>query len=292
MLDQRLTTPWWTLRLAYGLVPIVAGLDKFTNILTDWTQYLSPALARVLPLAPSTFMQLVGIVEIAAGVLVLSKLTRIGAYVVAAWLVADRPEPPDHPALLRRRRPRPGPGPRRLHPRPPHRGPRHRGPPRLLPRPSARVGRGKSSEGAASPYGRRRRPRLNEKPNRLRDLPKAPARSDRAEATDRRLGDGANGRRYAERVLDAVTGSGRLSGIAGTGADPAGRRACPGRRRRPGADQQDVAAGHHRPDRPGVGDLQRRRHHRRQGGRPATWSCSASSTSRCRTRSSAACRAT
>ncbi len=87
MLDQRLTTPWWTLRLAYGLVPIVAGLDKFTNLLTDWTQYLSPALARVLPLAPSTFMQLVGIVEIAAGVLVLSKLTRIGAYVVAAWLV-------------------------------------------------------------------------------------------------------------------------------------------------------------------------------------------------------------
>ena len=87
MLDQRLTTPWWTLRLAYGLVPIVAGLDKFTNILTDWTQYLSPSLARVLPLAPSTFMQLVGIVEIAAGVLVLSKLTRIGAYVVAAWLL-------------------------------------------------------------------------------------------------------------------------------------------------------------------------------------------------------------
>jgi uncharacterized membrane protein YphA (DoxX/SURF4 family) len=87
MLDQRLTTPWWTLRLAYGLVPILAGLDKFTNILTDWTQYLSPAVARVLPLAPSTFMHLVGIVEIAAGVLVLSKLTRIGAYVVAAWLV-------------------------------------------------------------------------------------------------------------------------------------------------------------------------------------------------------------
>ena len=53
MLDQRLTTPWWTLRLAYGLVPIVAGLDKFTNMLTDWTQYLSPALARMLPLAPA-----------------------------------------------------------------------------------------------------------------------------------------------------------------------------------------------------------------------------------------------
>lgn len=87
MLDQRLATPWWTLRLAYGLVPIVAGLDKFTNLLTDWSQYISPSLARVLPFPPGTFMQLVGIIEIAAGVLVLSKLTRIGAYVVAAWLV-------------------------------------------------------------------------------------------------------------------------------------------------------------------------------------------------------------
>jgi uncharacterized membrane protein YphA (DoxX/SURF4 family) len=87
MLDQRLATPWWTLRLAYGLVPIVAGLDTFTNLLTDWTQYLSPSLARVLPFPPGTFVHLVGIIEIAAGVLVLSKLTRIGAYVVAAWLV-------------------------------------------------------------------------------------------------------------------------------------------------------------------------------------------------------------
>ena len=87
MLDQRLTAPWWSLRLAYGLVPIVAGLDKFTNILTDWTQYLSPTLGRMLPVTPVTFMHLVGIIEIAAGILVLSKLTRIGAYVVAAWLV-------------------------------------------------------------------------------------------------------------------------------------------------------------------------------------------------------------
>lgn len=87
MLDQRLDKPWWTLRIAYGLVPILAGLDKFTNILADWPQYLSPALARLLPFSPATFMQLVGVVEIAAGILVLSKLTRIGAYVVGAWLV-------------------------------------------------------------------------------------------------------------------------------------------------------------------------------------------------------------
>jgi uncharacterized membrane protein YphA (DoxX/SURF4 family) len=68
-------------------VPIVAGLDKFTNILTDWSQYISEGFAGVLPFEPSTFMMIVGVIEIAAGILVLTK-TKIGAYVVSAWLVA------------------------------------------------------------------------------------------------------------------------------------------------------------------------------------------------------------
>lgn len=80
-------TAYWALRLTYGLVPIVAGLDKFTNLLTDWTQYLSPMMKGLLPVEPHTFMMVVGVIEIAAGALVLSKLTRIGAYVVSAWLV-------------------------------------------------------------------------------------------------------------------------------------------------------------------------------------------------------------
>ena len=88
MLDANLNKPWWTLRLAYGLVPIVAGFDKFTNLLTDWQQYLSPLAERVLPFSGRDFMYLVGVIEIAAGILVLSKLTRVGAYVVSAWLVA------------------------------------------------------------------------------------------------------------------------------------------------------------------------------------------------------------
>ena len=79
---------WWTLRLTYGLVPIVAGLDKFFNLLTDWSQYLSPVARNVLPFGPETFMMIVGVIEIAAGVLVLTKFTRIGAFVVSAWLVA------------------------------------------------------------------------------------------------------------------------------------------------------------------------------------------------------------
>ncbi len=85
---KHLETPYWALRLAFGVVPIVAGLDKFTNLLTDWTQYLSPLAARLLPFSASTFMQIAGVIEITAGVLVLTKLTRLAAYVVAGWLVA------------------------------------------------------------------------------------------------------------------------------------------------------------------------------------------------------------
>lgn len=88
MQETTLDRTWWTLRLTYGLVPIVAGLDKFTNLLVDWTQYLSPLALEVLPISAATFMMIVGVIEIAAGVLVLSRFTRLGAYVVGAWLVA------------------------------------------------------------------------------------------------------------------------------------------------------------------------------------------------------------
>jgi uncharacterized membrane protein YphA (DoxX/SURF4 family) len=84
-MDAKLNQSWWALRLVYGLVPIVAGLDKFTNLLTDWQQYLSPMIANAVPAA--TFMHIVGVIEIVAGILVLSRFTRLGAYVVAAWLV-------------------------------------------------------------------------------------------------------------------------------------------------------------------------------------------------------------
>ena len=75
------------LKYTFGLVPIVAGLDKFTNILTNWSQYISKGFAGMLPFEPTTFMMIVGVIEIVAGVLVLIK-TKIGAYVVSAWLIA------------------------------------------------------------------------------------------------------------------------------------------------------------------------------------------------------------
>lgn len=76
-----------TLKYTFGIVPIVAGLDKFTNILTNWSQYVSEGFANFLPFEPSTFMMIIGVIEIIAGILVLIN-TKIGAYVVSAWLTA------------------------------------------------------------------------------------------------------------------------------------------------------------------------------------------------------------
>ncbi len=86
MTDKRIDSAYWALRAAYGAVPIVAGLDKFTNLLVDWKTYLSPLLARLLPVSPATFLHAVGVVEIAVGLLVLVVATRAGAWLAAAWL--------------------------------------------------------------------------------------------------------------------------------------------------------------------------------------------------------------
>ena len=76
--------PLW---LTYGLVPLLAGLDKFFNLLTDWPKYLSPWIAHLLPVSAQTFMYAVGIIEIVVGLLVLTRWTRLGAWIAAAWLV-------------------------------------------------------------------------------------------------------------------------------------------------------------------------------------------------------------
>lgn len=81
--DRVITILHWT----YGLVPIVAGADKFAHILTDWNQYLAPVVTDILPLTPQAFMNIVGVIEIIAGIIVLAK-PRIGSLIVGCWLVA------------------------------------------------------------------------------------------------------------------------------------------------------------------------------------------------------------
>jgi uncharacterized membrane protein YphA (DoxX/SURF4 family) len=73
------------LRVGFVLLPILAGLDKFTHLMVDWNQYLAPAVAQALPVDVGTFMMIVGVIEIAAGILV-ATAPRIGGWVVAAWL--------------------------------------------------------------------------------------------------------------------------------------------------------------------------------------------------------------
>jgi len=73
------------LYLGFIVAPLVAGLDKFAHVLTDWDKYLAPIVAGLLPFSAHTFMFFVGIAEIGAAVLVAVR-PRIGAYVVAAWL--------------------------------------------------------------------------------------------------------------------------------------------------------------------------------------------------------------
>ena len=73
------------LRIGFVVAPILFGLDKFTNLLADWTTYLAPAVDRLVPGSASDAMLAVGVVEIVAG-LVVAVRPKIGGYVVAAWL--------------------------------------------------------------------------------------------------------------------------------------------------------------------------------------------------------------
>lgn len=74
------------LKFTYGLIPIVAGADKFTNLLTDWAHYLNPTLKAALPFSDHVFMMIVGVIEIIAGILVFINPQK-GGYLVSVWLV-------------------------------------------------------------------------------------------------------------------------------------------------------------------------------------------------------------
>src|SRR4051794_2815994 len=73
------------LRTVFTVAPIIFGLDKFFDVLTDWQQYLAPSFNDIIPGSGHQAMLMVGVVEVAAGVLVALRPT-IGGYVVATWL--------------------------------------------------------------------------------------------------------------------------------------------------------------------------------------------------------------
>jgi hypothetical protein len=76
---------FWIMRVIFTIAPILFGLDKFFNIMVDWSTYLAPWIPNLIHVSPQTFMRGVGVIEIGAGILV-GIWPQIFAYVVAVWL--------------------------------------------------------------------------------------------------------------------------------------------------------------------------------------------------------------
>lgn len=87
--ETRLTDPRWQafalLRTVFTIAPILFGLDKFFNILTDWPGYLAPLVTDLVPLDAQSIMYIVGAIEIVAGIAV-AVAPRFGSVLVAVWL--------------------------------------------------------------------------------------------------------------------------------------------------------------------------------------------------------------
>jgi hypothetical protein len=80
------TQAFTMLRVTFTVAPILFGIDKFANVLTnDWTRYLATEFNDIIPGSAADAMHAVGVVEIVAG-LVVALSPRFGGYLVAAWL--------------------------------------------------------------------------------------------------------------------------------------------------------------------------------------------------------------
>ncbi len=85
--DHRVNVAWWALRIGLAIEQIIAGADKYFNKLTDWTMYLSPMATKMIPVEPARFMHVIGVAEIVLGLLLFTRWTKLGAYLVMLWLI-------------------------------------------------------------------------------------------------------------------------------------------------------------------------------------------------------------
>lgn len=86
-MDPRLHAPATAMRIAIGLMATLAGIDKFFNLLADWGSYVSPLAVELLPFSTDVLMWIVGVVELAVGISILTALPVAGSYVASAWLL-------------------------------------------------------------------------------------------------------------------------------------------------------------------------------------------------------------
>jgi uncharacterized membrane protein YphA (DoxX/SURF4 family) len=86
LVSKELNAAYRALRIAFGLGPLLGGLDKFTNILVDWQKYLSPMAQHALPISATNIMHIAGVVEIIVGLAILFGATRVFGYIAMIWL--------------------------------------------------------------------------------------------------------------------------------------------------------------------------------------------------------------
>lgn len=84
--EKKIAALFWPLRIGLGATAFLAGLDKFTNLLTDWEKYIAPEASDKLPLSNKNFMRLVGVIEMLVGIGILSPKVEISSYAASAWL--------------------------------------------------------------------------------------------------------------------------------------------------------------------------------------------------------------
>ena len=86
-IEKSLDSARLALKYGLGLAAFLAGLDKFFNLLANWEGYVSPLARAVLPVGPTTFMHVAGIIEMAVGLAILTRWTALASYVAMGWLV-------------------------------------------------------------------------------------------------------------------------------------------------------------------------------------------------------------
>src|SRR3954451_10727460 len=84
--DQPAYQAYMILYAGFVALPVIAGADKFFDVLTNWDTYLAPIVPQTLGITAHTFMLIVGVIEIVAGLIVLVR-PQIGAYIVGLWLL-------------------------------------------------------------------------------------------------------------------------------------------------------------------------------------------------------------
>jgi hypothetical protein len=88
-MDTHVVRAWKLMRYSYGLVVLLAGLDKVlgTDLIVAWPKYISPFVGNMLPVSVHTFLVVIGIIEIIVAILIFTRWTVLASYISAAWLV-------------------------------------------------------------------------------------------------------------------------------------------------------------------------------------------------------------